>query len=101
MAVTKERVDVLDLLLMSGADVNERLPFTLEESEMLDEETHRERCSESPLHLAVRSSVPKAALWLLENGADTSIQDTKGLTALDRARKNGDSVMVKNLKLFL
>lgn len=101
MAVTKERVDVLDLLLKNGADVNEKVPFTLDEGEVLDEETKRERCSESPLHIAVRSNTPKAALWLLENGADTSIRDAKGLTALDCARKSNNSAMLAELKPYL
>jgi ankyrin repeat protein len=94
-------VDVLDLLLKSGADVNERVPFTLEDGEMLDEETKRKHCSESPLHLAVRSNVPKAVLWLVENGANTSIRDAKGLTALDYARKSNNNAMLEALKPFL
>ena len=98
MAVIKERVDVLDLLLKSGADVNERLPFVLEEGDRLDEETKQERCSESPLHLAVRRRAPKAASWLLKNGANTTMRDAKGLTALDLAWESGDKTMLECLK---
>jgi hypothetical protein len=99
-AIIEERLDVLDLLLKSGADVNERLSFTVNESYWLDEETRKERCSETPLHLAVRHKALKSASWLLKNGADTTIQTTRGLTALDLARESGDTAMLENLTLL-
>ena len=100
-AIIEERLDVLDLLLKSGADVNERLSFTVNESYRLDEKTKKERCSETPLHLAVRHKALKSASWLLKNGADTTIQNTKGLTALDLARESGDTAMLEYLTLLL
>jgi hypothetical protein len=94
-AIIEERLDVLDLLLKSGADVNERLSFTVNESYWLDEETKKERCSETPLHLAVRHMALRSASWLLKNGADTTIQNTRGLTALDFARESSDKAVVE------
>lgn len=43
-------------------------------------------------------SIP--TLWLLENGADTSIQDAKGHSALDCARKCNNNAILKDLKPF-
>ena len=80
---------------------NERSPFVLEQGEDFDEESWEDLCSESRFHLAVRFGVPKAALWLMENKAETSFRDAKGLSRLDLARNSGDYEILGALKPML
>lgn len=52
----------------------------------------------TPLHRAVTARKPEMVQYLLESGANTGIKDVDGLTAVDRAKKDKDS---RIMKLFL
>jgi ankyrin repeat protein len=73
MTVACNRIDLLDLLLEHGADVDERLLEPLTHS--AESKPKREEASETPPHRAVKKRATPTVQWLVNHGADTSIQD--------------------------
>ena len=71
------RVDVLELLLNSGADVNETLPADVG---FLIRDKRYQQASESPLHVAALHAQICSIRWLLAHGADPNIADAQGRT---------------------
>ena len=71
------RVDVLELLLNNGADVNETLPADVG---FLIREQRHQQASESPLHVAALHAQIYSVRWLLAHGADPNIPDAQGRT---------------------
>ncbi len=64
-------------------DVDDRLLEPLTRSK--ESEAKREEASETPLHRAVKKKAKLSMRWLLKHGADASIKDCLGMTALDLA----------------
>jgi hypothetical protein len=73
---------VLTLMIEKGADVNTRSP-----NKLYPENSGELPPGMTPLMLAVVNKYPQYAAILLKSGADKTIRDDKGLTALDYARK--------------
>ena len=71
------RVDVLELLLNNGADVNETLPADVG---FLIHDKRYQQASESPLHIAALHDQIYSVKWLLAHGADPNITDGQGRT---------------------
>ncbi|KAL8790746.1 MAG: hypothetical protein Q9195_006224 [Heterodermia aff. obscurata] len=71
------RVDVLELLLANGADVNEKLPADVG---FLIHNQRYQQASESPLHIAALHDQIHSVRWLLAHGADPNITDAQGRT---------------------
>ena len=71
------RVDVLELLLNSGADVNETLHADVG---FLIRDKRDQQASESPLHVAALHAQIYSIRWLLAHGADPNIADAQGRT---------------------
>lgn len=63
----------LEILLASGADINQRDPDD----------------GRTPLHEAVSTNRPTIVQWMLEHGADPNIEDHTGQTSAALARKKG------------
>lgn len=86
-------VELVELLLSKGALINEIKYINHAVS-------YRELCPYSlgtPLHYAVRECKLNVVSYLLRNGADPSIQDTKGRTAAEVARSQGKNALVELL----
>lgn len=76
-AVRSGNIEVVQLVLDAGADVNEQADF-----------------AETPIHVAVEGSFAAIAALLISRGADLSLQSSFGGTALDIARKVGSEECV-------
>ncbi|KAN0095306.1 hypothetical protein V8E51_016017 [Hyaloscypha variabilis] len=94
MTVDCNRIEILDLLLEHGTDVNERLKEPLTNSRESD--AKREEASETPLHRAIKKISLPSMRWLLEHDADTAIKDCLGRAAFDLAA--GDEEMEEILR---
>lgn len=77
--VAAHRLDLVELLLSRGADIDQP-----------------ERCT--PLMLAVLLRDAPMAEWLIDAGADLGVTDREGRTALALAREVGDDRLVKLLE---
>jgi ankyrin repeat protein len=97
-AVEANRVEVLEVLLEYGADVNERLESPTRYISVRDLEKLQYHLSVTPLHLAVQAKAYEAAVWLLKNGADKSIKDSRNQSAADLAALSDDAKMVEIFK---
>jgi len=75
-------MDIISLLVSSGAGVN-----------------HRGPCSSTPLHLAANVNSPKLVSWLLSNGADAMATLDDGTTALHCACQTSDGCDVATILL--
>jgi ankyrin repeat protein len=92
-AVEANRVDVLEVLLEYGADVNERLVEPRDM--MIDEEEEVQHLSETPLHYGVRAKAFETTAWLLQHGADKSIQDAQNKSPADYVAEGDDTRMAE------
>lgn len=88
--------EILDLLLNLGADVNAMFysndPQAWAENKYFGIGT--------PLHEAVELDALEIVIYLLERGADTSILNSLGKTAMDRAVEKGHSPIIEVLRQF-
>ena len=84
-AARRGSVDVAEVLLENGANVNEMFQL----SESIGEE--RVRDWGTALHFAAEEGRVEFAKWLLSKGADRTLTDWKGRTAGDVAREKGFS----------
>ncbi len=83
-------VELMDLLLEHGADVNDQVTGT---------RTYSMRITRAPsanegrtaLHMAVENGDPDLVRFLLAEGADPGIADAEGFTAVDLAREIADT----------
>ena len=80
--------DVCQILVSYGADVN-----------CLTSEISDKRYNETPLHLAILYNETCVAKYLLKNGADHSLRDGFGKTALHNAALKGNLDVFKQLIL--
>lgn len=87
-------VEVLELLLDRGALINQ----TMYENHDWSRRFHFWMPLGTALHEAGTLDNVKAARYLLGRGIDTSIKNTKGLTALETARKYNSEKVAKLLK---
>ena len=71
------RVDVLELLLKNGANVNETLPADVG---FLIRDKRYQQASESPLHIAALHDQIYSVRWLLAHGANPNVTDAQGRT---------------------
>lgn len=71
MAAHHQRLDVIDALLAAGTDVD-----------VVDPTWHRH-----PLRLAASDGRPRSVAHLLARGADPTLRDAQGRTALDLCRE--------------
>ena len=72
-AILHDRARNIELLLMSGADIN-----------------HRDLAMATPIEYAVKSTSYSMALLLLRKGADPTIKDRWGRNAVDITKEFGD-----------
>ena len=72
-ATVFNRIDVIKLLLLEGADVNRQNNY-----------------KETPLHIAALNNKTEVARLLIQNGADVNIQNDSNKTPLDEARKGSE-----------
>ncbi|ORY03130.1 ankyrin repeat-containing domain protein [Clohesyomyces aquaticus] len=110
-AAEKGRIDVMELLLERGADVNEQLvknvwysasyrtKFKKENGIVSDvsDDPRPKWSHETPLHYSVLHRQVEATAWLVKNGADANIADSKGWTPRDMATKMGDMGILEAL----
>jgi ankyrin repeat protein len=94
-AAEANRVEILEVLLEHGADVNELLETPMVYISVRDPQKRQQHLSETPLYIAVRAKAYEAAAWLLQNGADKSIQDVHNQSAADLVVLSGDAKMVE------
>lgn len=80
VAATRGRIDEIEILLLSGANINER-----------------GEAGSTPLGNAVEQGHSSAVRYLLEHGADTTIANDDGDTALDLAEYFGDREVIELL----
>jgi ankyrin repeat protein len=92
-AVEANRVEILEVLLEHGADVNERLVEIWDM--MIDADEEVQHLSETPLHYGVRAKAYEATAWLLQHGADKSIHDARNKSPADYAAESDDARMVE------
>ncbi|KAH6902547.1 ankyrin repeat-containing domain protein [Coprinopsis sp. MPI-PUGE-AT-0042] len=85
MAAKEGRLDNIVRLLELGADVNS-VTIRSEEVWYVSEQEMEEGVG-SALHYAVQAGHADAAKLLLDQGANASLKDTKGFTALERAKR--------------
>ena len=90
-AARSGRVDALERLLKSGADINERLP---KDVGFLERNKRDQHASETPLHVAVLNNQVDVTRWLLNHGAEAGIKDLQGRTAEMIARDLGEEDMI-------
>jgi hypothetical protein len=83
MAASKGRLDVLEILVKYGADLDEYF-----------HETDVVGPGGTPLHMAVRHKQPEAVKWLLEHNADLKVRNEDGKTAGEMASADGDPTMI-------
>jgi len=81
LAAMHDQLDVLQLCLSRGANVSNR-----------DDAT-----ASSALHFAARMGSPRAVTLLLNEGADASMKDARGLTPMDVAAAFGHAEIVEEL----
>ncbi|KAK2715953.1 hypothetical protein QYM36_010499 [Artemia franciscana] len=89
--------DICQILVSYGAEVNcltSKIPGMLYMAEMFDE-----NYNETPLHLATLHNETCVAKYLLKNGADHSLRDGFGKTALLNAALKGNLDVFKQLIL--
>lgn len=79
IAVEKDNIEIVDLLLKSSADINAR--------------GYRDKFT--PLHLAIFNKNIKMAKFLLDHGADPNVKDRSRRTALELAIQKGVSFQLK------
>ncbi|MGI9304646.1 MAG: ankyrin repeat domain-containing protein, partial [Gammaproteobacteria bacterium] len=79
-ATRRRQLDVMELMLAAGADVNNIGPYGL-----------------SVLHLAAKHNAPEVAEKLIAYGADASLRDDKGRTPLDLAQEKNAHEVTKLL----
>ncbi|KAM4643461.1 LOW QUALITY PROTEIN: NF-kappa-B inhibitor beta [Amazona ochrocephala] len=84
IAVLRKDVEMVELLLRAGADLNKAEPS----------------CGRSPLHLAVEAQSPEVAEALLRAGADPAARMYVGYTALYSARHRPDPRLPPLLRRF-
>jgi ankyrin repeat protein len=94
-AAEANRVEILEILLEHGADVNELLETPMVYISVRDPQKRQQHLSETPLYIAVRAKAYEAAAWLLQNGADKSIQDSHNQSAADLVVLSNDAKMVE------
>jgi uncharacterized protein len=83
-------IKVIDLLLEAGANINARVTDTHTRTARLDAYVeHREHEGQTALFAAAESGWDKVVRHLIAKGADASIRDASGKTALDYARTPG------------
>ena len=80
----KNRVDLIEILLKNGADINE-IGFENCVTDWIADE------SGSALHYAVDGGSVEAIALLFKKGANVGMKDTKGRTAAERGAENGSS----------
>lgn len=108
-AAENGRIDVMDLLLKQGADVNEQLWTNLTYSAAsrtrmkkeqgitsdVSDSRRPEWSHETPLHYSVLSRQLEATSWLISHGANAEIADSKGWSAMEIATTMGDTNIVE------
>ena len=72
-ATLRNRIDVAELLLLEGADVN-----------------RQDVIEDTPLHMAARYNYTEVARLLIQNGADVNIRNEYNITPLDDAEKGSE-----------
>ena len=87
------RVDVLELLLNNGADINETLPADVG---FLVRDQRYQQASESPLHIAALHDQISSVRWLLAHGADPNITDAQGRTPVMIAQASTNERLVES-----
>ncbi|KAF2848254.1 ankyrin [Plenodomus tracheiphilus IPT5] len=110
-AAVNGRIDAMDLLLRCGANVNEQLwtnlefsarsrtKFKKEQGIMSDvsDDSRPKWSHETPLHYSVLHRQVEATAWLVKNGADASITDSKEWSAKDMATTMDDKSILEAL----
>ncbi|KAI9714130.1 MAG: hypothetical protein M1812_006458 [Candelaria pacifica] len=76
-AAARRRVDIVDLILQRGGDINEQLPPGVGHGTI--------RTSPTPLHAAAEKGQTKVVAWLLDKGADVDIKDDLEQSAIQVA----------------
>lgn len=89
----KNRVDLIQVLLDHGADIDE-IGFEYCATESIADEAG------SALHYAVDGGSVEAIELLLKKGANAGIKDTKGRTAAERGAEKGSDVALEVLQVF-
>jgi hypothetical protein len=62
---------------------------------MIDADEEAQHSSETPLHHGVRAKAYKATAWLLQYGADKSIQDAQNKSPADYVAEGDDARMIE------
>ncbi|KAI9894688.1 MAG: hypothetical protein M1814_002044 [Vezdaea aestivalis] len=96
-AAREGRIDMLEVLVKYGADVNEAIqihPGAIErarkrKSSALDDLL--KMTTQTPLHIAVEHRQLEAARWLVQHGAFSSNEDWQGRTPIDYASRDLDA----------
>jgi len=89
-AAEKGRIDVLEMLLQHGADLNENWHGQLTAGQGSRGGT--------PLHMAVSHDQVQTVKWLLDHGADSNIRNEDGKTAVDLGYISGNAMIMAFLK---
>jgi ankyrin repeat protein len=83
LAMGSGRMDVMDLLLAKGFDIN-----------------MKDANGDMPIHLAASCGYTEAVKWLLKNGADINAKGKNDRTPIVQAAANGKVEVIMCLKEF-
>ena len=82
-------IEVIDMLLKAGADVNARITDTSSHTAIIARpNSMTDRQGQTALYGAVGNNWTRVAQYLLEHGARTDIKDARGKTLLDALAAN-------------